>query len=228
MPKFGHKESWPEEWSIVRQKTYPALPTVQLLEPEIQGVFSRTLAGRRSSVDFSGAPLTLRALSGLLILSFGDLARDGEPHVHSFKKPFPSAGARYPLEVYVMVAHAEGLAAGMYHFNPQSHTLTFLKELTPQMKEKVLASVGYEWAMNVSVFVFITSVFSRMVDKYGERGYRLALLEAGHAGQNLCLAATEAGVKCCPLALADETPVNECLGVDGLSESVVHSFAVGL
>jgi SagB-type dehydrogenase family enzyme len=227
MPPFGPKEQWPEAWTTAERKRYPALPATGLLEVGERGAVASVIAERSSSRRFSGRPLTAKALSRLLTFSLGELPRAEGSDGHAFRRPFPSAGALYPLEIYVLILAAEAPAPGLYHFDPKLRTLTYLKN-KDFLIERMQEAVGYEWAANASAIVFLTSVFERTVRKYGERGYRLALLEAGHAGQNLCIIGHEEGIKSCPLALRDESIVNQFLGVDGVTESVVHTIALGV
>ena len=75
--------------------------------------------------------------------------------------------------------------------------------------------------------VFITGVFERTKRKYGERGYRYVLLDIGHLGQNLCLAATAAGLAMMTTCGFFDDDVNRLLGVDGLDEAVVYVAFLG-
>ena len=73
----------------------------------------------------------------------------------------------------------------------------------------------------------MTSQFERTQMKYGERGYRYILLEAGHIGQNICLVSETLGLKCCALGGTMDKNLEELLDIDGETESVVYGFAIG-
>ena len=70
-------------------------------------------------------------------------------------------------------------------------------------------------------------MFWRTRFKYGLRGYRFALLEAGHAAQNLLLAATALRVPALPLGGFFDARVEALLGIDGVDESVLYGIALG-
>ena len=72
-----------------------------------------------------------------------------------------------------------------------------------------------------------TAVFSRTFQKYGDRGLRYVYLDAGHVGHSLQLAATALGLGCCNIAALFDSEVNELLGLDGRSESIVYAASVG-
>ena len=73
----------------------------------------------------------------------------------------------------------------------------------------------------------MTAVFSRTQNKYGERGYRYVLLEAGHVGQNLALAAEALGLRCAPLAGTRDETIETLLDIDGVTESLVYTLVFG-
>jgi len=138
----------------------------------------------------------------------------------------PSAGARNPLEAYVVVRHASGVAPGIYHYGPLDHTLVLLKNGARSTIERHLP--GQSWYGNASVLVLITAVFARTDWKYpSARAYRDVLLEAGHFCQTFCLVATALGLApFCTGALADST-IERDLGLDGVTESVIYACGVG-
>ena len=74
---------------------------------------------------------------------------------------------------------------------------------------------------------FLSAVFARTLKKYGPRGYRYILLEAGHCAQNLCLLAAERGLATLCLGGFQDTKLNRLLGLDGTTEAVVYCQGVG-
>ena len=80
---------------------------------------------------------------------------------------------------------------------------------------------------NVNVIVFLAAVFCRSQKKYGPRGYRYILLEAGHVAQTLCLGATERGLGTLCMGGFRDARLNRWLGLDGIDEAVVYSVAIG-
>ena len=75
--------------------------------------------------------------------------------------------------------------------------------------------------------IIMTAVFDRSQMKYGERGYRYMLIEAGHVGQNFCLTAEALGLKCSALGGTHDEPIERLLDIDGVTESVMYALAIG-
>ena len=130
------------------------------------------------------------------------------------------------MEVYVLAAATEGLEPGVYHFEVFSHALERLssEDLTVRIRRCFLDE---DIAAPAAATIVVTAVLQRLRHKYGELAYRLALLEAGHLGQNICLIATGLGLGVCPLAGYVDDAVNDLLGVDGVDETVIYALAVG-
>jgi SagB-type dehydrogenase family enzyme len=138
----------------------------------------------------------------------------------------PSGGALYPLELYVAALRVGGLEAGLYHFDPLQRALETVRVgLTPE--ELASLSTYPEIVSPCAVLLVIAAVFGRTRFKYGLRGYRFALLEAGHVGQNVVLAATALGLGSVPLGGFYDRPTDELLGLDGVNESTLYTVAVG-
>lgn len=225
LPIARDPKDWPKEWSTVYYKTYERLPQVALpMVPPIADL-GETIWNRVSSRNFSGEPLSLDALGTLLKYSCGTtrLSSDGK----SMRRAQASGGARYPIEVYPLVLRAgEGYGPGLYHYQVKTHALEMLWDhiFTPEELDKLFV---YGWVKNASVILLMTAVFRRNQIKYGERGYRHVLLEAGHIGQNLYLVATALKLKCCTLGGTYDEQIEELLDVDGIQESVVYAVAIG-
>lgn len=145
---------------------------------------------RRGSIrNYTSQPLTMQHVSQLL------WAAQGVTRPAWGGRTAPSAGGTYPLEVYVVVAQngVEGLAAGVYHYNPKRHTIlmTIPGEQTPAL---AVAALDQDWVASAKINIVIAAVFERTTDKYGERGIGYVYMEAGHAGQNIYLEATALGL----------------------------------
>ncbi len=159
--------------------------------PRIKGNMSveEALAYRRSIREYKKEPLTLFQLSQLL------WAAQGISETRWGFRTCPSAGATYPLEVYVVVGDngVKGLQAGVYHYAPHSHTLTLVKE-GDFRKELYKAGLNQPWILNAPVNLVIVAEYERTTRRYGERGIRYVHMEVGHAGQNVYLEATALGL----------------------------------
>ena len=131
-------------------------------------------------------------------------AAQGETH-SGYKRTAPSAGALYPLEVYVVTT------SGVYHYHPDGHYLTVVlaDDLRSDLAEAAL-SQGFIGDAP-SVFVF-TAMYARTESKYGEtRAVRYAQMEAGHAAQNLLLQAVGLGLAATPVGAFDDDEVKTVL-----------------
>jgi len=208
-------------------KAYPHHPSVALPALPAPDGFARVLLARRTWRRFGRQPLPLAALSTLLKLTFGaqkhiDLGAVGK----AMLRTSPSAGARNPLEAYVVVRRVSDLPPGVYHYAPVDHRLVRIRKSSRATIERHLP--GQAWYGNASVLVVITAVFARTVWKYpSARAYRDVLLEAGHFCQTFCLVATALRLApFCSAALADSV-IERDLGLDGVTESVIYACGAG-
>lgn len=161
---------------------------VALPQPDVseRHSFERLLAQRRSLREFSGAPLTLEEVARILWAAQGISDEGG-------LRTAPSAGALYPLEVYLVAGTVEGLAAGVYRYRPRHHEL---EQTVPGDRRVALAAaaLGQDCVRHCAVALVLTAVYERVSGKYGERGPRYAHIEAGHAAQNAFLQAVALGL----------------------------------
>jgi len=157
---------------------------IKLPEPRYDSNVSieEALLKRRSIREYTGEPLTLQEVSQLL------WAAQGITDPKGFRTA-PSAGALYPLEVYVVVGGVKNLTEGVYKYKPQEHEL--IKVLDGDKREELTkAALGQAWVKEAAINIVITAVYERTTVKYGDRGIRYVHVETGHAAQNLCLQAT--------------------------------------
>jgi SagB-type dehydrogenase family enzyme len=162
---------------------------VKLPQPNLAGSvpLEQTLLSRRSIRTFSREPLTVDDLIQLL------WAAQGVTHPQGYRTA-PSAGALYPLELYAVVGHLVGLPSGLYHYSCREHALE-LKSGRDLRAELCRAALGQRPVERAPITFLMTAVYSRMTDKYGNRGVRYVDMEAGHAAQNLSLQAVALDLK---------------------------------
>jgi len=156
---------------------------VALPAPDTRGVLplETTLSKRRSIRNYKDLALTLPEISQLLWAAQGITSKRGF-------RTAPSAGALYPLELYVAAGHVEGLEAGIFHYLPQKHALVSI-EKDDQRAALARAALGQQPVRQAPAVFIFTAVPGRTAAKYGRRGTRYVLQEVGHAAQNLCLQA---------------------------------------
>jgi SagB-type dehydrogenase family enzyme len=160
---------------MAAQGEYTSLPTADAQQ------FEELLQQRRSVRTFGKTPLNLTELGQLL------WAAQGISHPQGLRTT-PSAGALYPLELYVVAGEVEGLPSAVYHYLPEGHRL--LKTAPgDRRKELARAALDQSWLCDAAVVVVFTAIYERTTCKYGERGVRYVHMEVGHAAQNLFLQA---------------------------------------
>jgi SagB-type dehydrogenase family enzyme len=164
---------------------------VILPDPSQKGKMSvgQAIGTRRTVRDFKSAPLTMPQLSQLLWAAQGITDENRE------FRAAPSAGALYPLDVYVVVASGgvSQLDGGIYHYLPREHALR--KILAEDRRRAVAeAALGQQWIAGAPVVFVLTAEYRRITGKYGKRGVRYAHIEAGHVGQNIFLQAEALGL----------------------------------
>lgn len=165
-------------------------------------------------------------LAGLLRFTNGVTAEVVGRTPPEYRRAAPSAGALYAGEVYVVAERVQGLAPGLYAYQPLEHALVTLRT-GPQLRRVAAALESPGSLEQAAAAVLLTNVFHRYAWKYGERGYRYALIDSGHIGENLRLAAAGAGLSVAsPLRFCDDA-LNELLGQDGRREAVCALHAVG-
>lgn len=130
------------------------------------------------------------------------------------------------METYLAIERVDGLEPGIYHFAVQGFRLERLSSLPPgQLLAE--ACLGQGFMAQAPVNFIWTSIFRRTMAKYGHRGMRYILLDAGHICQNLLLAGGFLGLGGCPVAAFYDDEVNALLGVDGQEESVLYLASLG-
>jgi SagB-type dehydrogenase family enzyme len=176
--------------------------TIQLPPPILVGDTSleEALATRRSIRSFGDLPLTEAELGQLLWAGQGITDQAGH-------RTAPSAGALYPLELFVATEE------GVFHYDPQAHQLIVLS--TEDARMGLYEASGGQQSVGQAPAVFVvTAVYERTTSQFGEeRGARYVHLEAGHATQNMLLEVTALGLRAVPVGGIDATAVQEVLAL---------------
>ena len=178
------------------------------------------LARRRSARAGASRSVGLDELGAVLEAGYGTRLRARE-----LRRPVPSGGALYPLELYVLAVAVEQLEPSVVHYNPFRHRLETLGTLDPARAGEAL--VDRELVEGAAALVVVTAMFWRTRFKYGARGYRFALLEAGHVVQNLALAAAVLGLSALPIGGFYDRRLDALVGADGLDEATLYVLALG-
>jgi SagB-type dehydrogenase family enzyme len=200
-------------WRVAYQsRTGPA----KWVSPTVE----EALEARRSVRDYDDQPLSVTTLSRLLH------AAQGITEERRAFRAAPSAGALYPIEIYPVVHSVAGLASGIYHYAARAHALECLQR--GDFGNQVMQAGLYQGFLGQAGVCFLLSaVFQRSRWKYHERAYRYVMLEAGHIGQNLYLAATSMGLGACAVGAFYDDQLNGMLQLNTQEEAVLYLISVG-
>lgn len=216
-------EDWPDEWKNIEYKKYHLFQPVPL-PPTGTSLFNELLAKRRSSEGYiSENQMTLSALAHILYCGYG-LQGISENENRTKNRTVPSAGQRYPLEIYpILFKSIDTCGVGVYHYGVKDHILEPIV-LDTFSKEEIFSFAPFKWLMEANGMICISGVFNRAIDKYGSRGYRYILLEAGHVAQNMLLAATENQLNIVPVGGTNEETIEKRIGLTVSNERIVYTL----
>lgn len=182
----------------------------------------RALARRRSRRRYRMEPISEAELAALLWAAQGVTAEAGP----FLLRTAPSAGALHPLETYVAANRVDGLAPGLYHLDVRGFALELMEEgYTGERLAR--AAIHQEFVSRAAAVIVFSAVFRRCMAKYGDRAMRYICMDAGHACENLLLAAEDLGLAACPVAAFFDAEMNEIIDADGVEEGVIYRAAVG-
>lgn len=178
---------------------------INLPKPKIKGEISveEALSKRRSVREYKKCSLSLEEVSQLLWASSGK---------NLYRRTSPSAGATYPLEIYLVVGEVEGLEPGVYRYFPLKHSLEEVKKGDVRRK-LTQAALGQEMIEMAPVDIVVAADYKRTTDYYGERGIRYVHMEAGHVGQNVHLQAEVLGLGTVMIGAFYDEKIKEVLGI---------------
>lgn len=179
-----------------------ALPTPQRENPGGISV-EEALAARRSHRTYEAASLTLAEVGQLLWAAQGI---SYQPN----RRTAPSAGALYPLEVYLVAGDVEGLDPGVYHYIPQEHALV---RILVGDKRRALrqAALDQEALHDVPAVIALAAIYERTTVKYGQRGLQYVHMEVGAVAQNVYLQAEVLDLGTVMMGAFHDDPVRDVL-----------------
>jgi len=199
------------------------LRVVYLPLPRLKGdiTLEEAIALRRSIREYEEKPLALEQLAQIL------WAAQGITDVKREFRAAPSAGATYPLELYVVVGHkgVVNLEAGIYHYDPKAHVLKLLKHGDFRVK-LYEACIRQTWVKQAPVVIVVTAVYERTTLRYGERGIKYVHMEVGHVGQNIYLQATALGLGTVVVGAFYDEEVKKVLGLSE-QENPLYVIPIG-
>ncbi len=161
---------------------------IQLPRPSLKGSISveEALERRRSVREYSSDPLTLAEVSQLLWSGYGVTSPEGF-------RTAPSAKALYPLELYLVVARVDELAAGVYRYDGLRHGLVSIRRVDV-LNDLRAATFGQDFVATAACVLVFAAVYERTREAFQDAGKDYAHMDLGHAGQNVHLQAVSLGL----------------------------------
>ncbi len=180
------------------------------------------LKKRRSIRNYQKKDVSLKEISQVLWSSYGVTAREWGYYL----KTAPSAGALYPIEIYVAVFHVEGLKKGIYHFQPKDMTLEGIFD-GDFSREISLACLGQDFIAESAFTLILTAIPSRTISRYRERGVRYILMDLGCVIQNVYISLTSLNMGGCVIGAFSDSAMNKILNLNPEKELVLALFCAG-
>jgi len=175
---------------------------IKLPVPKEKGNISleETIKKRRSERSLEGQKLTLEEISQLL------WSCQGITDEKSLYRSAPSAGATYPLEIFLISSD------GFFHYTPKTHSIKRIKEedLRPALSR---ACLGQGFVKDAAIDIVMCVDFKRTTSRYGRRGENYVYIEVGHAAQNVHLQAVALGLGSVPVGAFSDDSVKTLLGL---------------
>lgn len=202
-------------------QTLTSIRQIKLSDPVISGgmPLNDTLYNRRSVRVYGDLPILENELSQLL------WSASGITDPAAGLRTAPSAGALYPLEIYIAVASVEGLEPGLYKYSQEAHLLHLIK--TDDLRINIYeAALRQEWIKEAAVVFIITAVFERTSAVYGSRSDRYVYIEVGHLAQNIYLQAEALSLGTVAIGAFDDKALADILELPE-NESPVYIMPAG-
>lgn len=207
-------------------------PTVVLpapaAPPPLDDVLTAVIGRRASIRQHASAPVTLRELAELLYHACRVVAVEPGPLGDVASRPYPSGGANYELETYVVVDRCHGLTPGFYRYDAAAHQLVALGD--PDADTDALldgAAVASGMPARPQILLAISARFQRQSWKYAGMAYATILKDVGALYATLYLVATALGLAPCALGVGDSERFCRLAGTDRYTEATVGEFMIG-
>ncbi len=186
----------------------------------LPAMLADVLTTRRSASGFGSGELPMDVLAGLLVHSYGTTNPGGR-----LRRPTPSGGALYPIDLFVVAKRVQGLAKGLYHYDPYRNGLTLAREI--DFETLCQATFHPELARDCAAMIVLGATFWRSRFKYGQRGLRFCLMDAGHLMQSLLLLGVGYSLAVRPIGGFLDDEVASAMDFDGVNEAPLYLMLVG-
>jgi SagB-type dehydrogenase family enzyme len=195
---------------------------INLPEPIYDSSISieQALLKRRSVRDYKREPLSLVHVSQIL------WAAQGITDQEKGFRTAPSAGALYPLEIYIVSGNVRDLSPGVYKYNPSGHSLEPIAEGDKRI-ELCNAALAQSAVKDGAMAMVFAGVYERITEKYGERGLRYVYMEAGHSAQNVYLQVISLNLGATVIGAFEEQEVRKVLNLQD-NEHPLYIMPIGI
>jgi SagB-type dehydrogenase family enzyme len=197
------------------------------LPPPLASPLGVLLGRRRSCRLYREVAMPIAALAAVLHSGYGTgpliQSADGR---RVCARPAPSAGGYYPLGIFVVTTAVVGIPDGLHRYNPWQHQLHTLRT-GPVRAEADGCLLAPQFVEGANVLLFIAAPLDPMLAKYGPRGYRYLILEAGHVAQSICLAAIEQQLAALCIGGFIDHAVDRFLGLKDMVETSLYCVGIG-
>jgi len=203
--------SYSKEIALIDPTNHPASPLQEVI------------ATRYSCREFQDSAISLDQLSSILRGAYG--LRNEKKYNRSLRV-CPSAGALYPLEIYLLSQNVENLPQGLLHYNPVNDALGVIRQgdFSSEFENGLIDIAPTKGA---PVIILVTGVFGRSAFKYGERAYRFVLMESGHLAQNINLVAHSLKLGSLNIGGFYDRRMDALLDIDGVDQSTLYLMVIG-
>ncbi len=192
---------------VLAGETPPRDSIIRLPAPDTVGrvTVEQTLLRRRSVRNYADKPLTLGDLGQVLWAAQGKTGKD-------YGRTAPSAGATYPMELFVVAGNVSGLEQGIYQYQSEGHCLRPVVS-GDRRRELAGAALGQTCIQKAPAVLVLCAEYKRTTGRYGERGERYVHIEAGHIGQNVHLQCEALGLGTVMIGAFVDSAVQRVLGI---------------
>lgn len=200
----------PREYNVlIEPKKYFFSQKLKITSENVRIDLIKVLKNRETVRDIKNSKLNKEKMFNILYYSL----------FSNKKRAYPSAGARYPVELYLVSFNVNNVKNGIYYINQFDKNLYLIKEGNYK-REFYNMSQNQEFMLNSMFLIVMTANFERTITKYGERGYRYIFLDAGHIGQNFALVSYGEHVNCIPIGGFYDDEINEILNISKQEQAI--------
>jgi SagB-type dehydrogenase family enzyme len=200
---------------------------INLPDPMADNALSALMAKRRTVRVPRDLAIPIKAVSDVLFAGVGVVGETRNVTGVLPLKTTPSGGARNPYEAYLIARDVEGLTPGVYHYCGLKHVLQAVSnDVLPHFGSLI---ANQDWADGMAAMIVLVAHFERTMWKYRDgNAYKVVLIEAGHIGQNITLAATNHGLTACPTAALSHSRIEALLGIDSPLVAPIYVLALAV